>query len=64
MGIPFSDDWDDMSTYMICEAMVILLGLNQPFWFFALTLDSVSYKAGVVRYLCFLKINNYYGYLF
>lgn len=29
MGIPFSDDWDDMSTYMLCEAMVILLALNQ-----------------------------------
>lgn len=29
MGIPFSDDWDDMSTYMLTEAMVILLALNQ-----------------------------------
>lgn len=29
LGIPFSDDWDDFSTYMMCEAMVILLALNQ-----------------------------------
>ena len=29
MGIPFSDDWDDMATYMLAECMVILLALNQ-----------------------------------
>jgi len=29
MGIPFSDDWDDMSTYMLSEVMLILLALNQ-----------------------------------
>jgi hypothetical protein len=29
MGIPFSDDWDDMSTFMLCEMMTILLALNQ-----------------------------------
>ena len=29
MGIPTSDDWDDMSTYMLTEMMVILLALNQ-----------------------------------
>lgn len=29
MGIPTSDDWDDMSTYMLCEMMTILLALNQ-----------------------------------
>lgn len=28
-GIPFSDDWDDRSTYMLSEFMVILLALNQ-----------------------------------
>lgn len=29
MGIPFSDDWDDFSNYMLAEFMVILLALNQ-----------------------------------
>lgn len=29
MGIPISDDWDDMSTYMLSEFMVVLLALNQ-----------------------------------
>ena len=29
MGIPFTDDWDDMSTYMLSEFMVVLLALNQ-----------------------------------
>lgn len=29
MGIPFSDDWDDVSIYSLTEMMVILLALNQ-----------------------------------
>jgi len=29
MGIPFSDDWDDSSTYCLSEMMVINLALNQ-----------------------------------
>lgn len=29
MGIPFSDDWDDMSTYMLTECMLIQLAMNQ-----------------------------------
>lgn len=29
MGIPFSDDWDDTSVYMLTEMMTILLALNQ-----------------------------------
>lgn len=29
MGIPISDDWDDMSQYMLAEVMVLLLALNQ-----------------------------------
>lgn len=29
LGIPFSDDYDDMSKYMLCEMMTILLALNQ-----------------------------------
>lgn len=29
MGIPFSDDYDDVSTYMLTEVMLILLALNQ-----------------------------------
>jgi len=28
-GIPISDDWDDVSTYMLTEMMVFLLALNQ-----------------------------------
>jgi len=28
-GIPISDDWDDASTYMLTEAMVFLLAMNQ-----------------------------------
>ena len=29
LGIPFSDDWDDSSVYMMTEMMTILLSLNQ-----------------------------------
>lgn len=29
LGIPFSDDWDDSSVYMLSEMMTILLALNQ-----------------------------------
>lgn len=28
-GIPISDDWDDVSTYMLTEVMIFLLALNQ-----------------------------------